>query len=131
MNLFVRQVIEFNEDLLDIQRPDTVGIRKNVFDHLFKAKNEEFRELEDAVRLGSIVDAVDALIDDMYFTIGGLHKMGLTDEQIDACMTAVHEANMQKRRGVVARRQTDGIADAVKPEGWKSPEERIKEILGL
>ena len=36
---------------------------------------------------------------------------------------------MEKKLGTVAKRAVEGAADAVKPEGWVSPEERIIEIL--
>jgi predicted HAD superfamily Cof-like phosphohydrolase len=43
--------------------------------------------------------------------------------------TAVHEANMEKKLGVVAKRGDGSAADAVKPEGWIPPEGRIEAIL--
>jgi predicted HAD superfamily Cof-like phosphohydrolase len=69
------------------------------------------------------------MVDLMYFANGVLYKMGLTAAQIDACCSAVHHANMDKKRGSNAKRAVEGAADAVKPLGWVSPEERIGNIL--
>lgn len=125
---FVRDVIEFNRDLLGIAQRQVQLLTTEEHTHLNMALQEELKEFNDAVMQGQIVESVDALIDLMYFAVGGLWKHGLTHEQIVKSMRAVHEANMQKRKGKVAKRHT-GAADAVKPENWVAPEELIRKIL--
>ena len=125
---FVRDVIEFNRDLLGIAQRQVQPLDLEEHTHLSMALQEELKEFNDAVMQGQIVESVDALIDLMYFAVGGLWKHGLTHEQIVKSMRAVHAANMLKRKGKVAKRYT-GAADAVKPEDWVAPEEAIQEIL--
>lgn len=127
---FVRDVIEFNRDLLGIAQRQVQPLSLEEHTHLSMALQEELKEFNDAVMQGQIIESVDALIDLMYFAVGGLWKHGLTQEQIVQSMRAVHEANMQKRKGKVAKRYT-GAPDAVKPEDWVSPETRIATILAL
>ena len=125
---FVQDVIEFNRDLLGIEQRTPAMMSVEEHTHLTMALQEELKEFNDAVVEGNVVGAVDALIDLMYFAIGGLWKLGLSHEQMVHCMKAVHAANMLKRKGKVAKRHT-GAADAVKPEDWIPPEEAIQEIL--
>lgn len=56
-------------------------------------------------------------------------EFGLTPPIIKDVMAAVHMANMEKKLGVNAKRGDGKTADAVKPEGWIPPEERIGEII--
>lgn len=56
-------------------------------------------------------------------------ELGLTPPMINDIMAAVHAANMEKKLGVNAKRGDGQTADAVKPEGWIPPEERIGEII--
>ena len=88
--------------------------------HLVENANSEVLQVD---------DSIDAIIDLKYFAVGVLYKMGLSPDMQKACCTAVHSANMEKKLGTVAKRAVEGAADAVKPEGWVSPEERIIEIL--
>lgn len=125
---FVQDVIEFNRDLLGIEQRTPAMMSVEEHTHLTMALQEELKEFNDAVVEGNVVGAVDALIDLMYFAIGGLWKLGLSHEQMVHCMKAVHAANMLKRKGKVAKRYT-GAADAVKPENWVAPEELIRKIL--
>lgn len=89
---------------------------------------EEAQELAEAE---SLVDQVDALIDSIIFALGGLYRLGLTEEQALKCFHAVMDANFEKRSGQKKGREVEGVKDAVKPEGWKGPEARIKEILNV
>jgi predicted HAD superfamily Cof-like phosphohydrolase len=105
--------------------------------HLEACVDEEITEFCDAhaqsfagdLRNVVIVESVDALMDLIYFAVGGLHKLGLSPTQMHQCFAAVHTANMTKERGVVLRRGDGEVADAVKPNGWMSPELRIAEVL--
>ena len=76
-----------------------------------------------------MVDQVDALVDTVIFALGGLARLGLTEEQAEACFNAVMDANFEKKRGTKESRAVEGVADAIKPEGWVGPEQRIKAIL--
>lgn len=126
---FPHQVVEFNQRVLNIQQRDKDMLEPAEFDISMKCLQEELDEFNAAHTAGDYVGCVDAIIDLMYFGIGVLYKKGLTPEEIEKCMTAVHEANMEKILGVNHRRGNGSAADAIKPEGWVSPEARIIEIL--
>lgn len=91
--------------------------------------HEEVDELVEAHETQDYIGAIDAAIDSIYFGIGALHIMGLKPNEMVACFEAVNNCNMMKRRGIVERRGDGSAADAVKPEGWVGPEERIANIL--
>lgn len=128
-NKFVSEVVEFNQQILGIeQRP--VGLLSDAeLDISVRCLTEEVNEFEDAHNNGDIIGAIDGAVDLLYFGIGVLYKLGLTDEDIGAVCSAVHSANMEKKKGVNERRGDGTAADAVKPEGWVGPEERIAGIL--
>jgi predicted HAD superfamily Cof-like phosphohydrolase len=125
-------VIRFNQELLG-HAPRPIGpMSDSEFEHLQKCLKEEFNlELMEAHNEGDVVKAVDAIIDGIYFALGGLYKMGLTYTQIDACFFTVHEYNMKKKRGQIERRATSDVPDAIHPEGIEKPEVEITRILGL
>ena len=125
---FINAVVDFNKEILGIQQRIVRGMPEKEQEITLKCLAEELAELKQAISHNSIVDQVDALIDLVYFAFGAMYKIGLTPQQIKDCCMAVHEANMSKKRGINAKRAT-GAADAVKPEGWVSPEERINKIL--
>ena len=125
---FINAVINFNKEILGIQQRIIRGMQETEQEITLKCLAEELAELKQAIDNASIVDQVDAIVDLVYFAFGALYKIGLTPEQINACCMAVHSANMSKKRGVNAKRAT-GAADAVKPKGWVSPEDRISKIL--
>lgn len=125
---FINAVVDFNKEILGIQQRIVRGMPEKEQEITLKCLAEELAELKQAIDNASIVDQVDAIVDLVYFAFGALYKIGLTPEQINACCMAVHNANMSKKRGVNAKRAT-GAADAIKPEGWVSPEERISKIL--
>lgn len=125
-------VIEFNRDLLGIQPRPISPLSSDEFSHLSKAFSEEFgTEFREAFDQEDVIKMVDSIIDGMYFAIGGLYKMGLDADQIEACFLAVHNANMSKVAGKVARRAVGNVPDAIKPENWISPELEIAKILDL
>lgn len=128
MKNFIEAVVQFNQEILGIEQRTPVGMLPTEEAITLKCLHEEITELNAAMIEGSVVDQVDALVDLIYFALGAMYKTGLTADQINACCMAVHEANMAKKRGVNAKRAT-GAADAVKPEGWVSPETRIEKIL--
>lgn len=125
-------VIDFNTLIIKIE-PRPIGPMSDAeFRHLHKCLREEF---SDEFYIGHInqdvIQMADALLDGMYFALGGLYKMGLNAEQIRNCFMAIHEANMTKKSGIVEKRAIEGANDAVKPSHWISPETQIAGILGL
>lgn len=128
MSNFVDQVVEFNQNVLQIEQRELDMLPQNEFEISMKCLQEEIDEFEEAYKKGDFIGCLDAIIDLRYFAVGVLYKHGLSADTIKQCDTAVHEANMEKKLGIVAKRAT-GAADAIKPEGWVSPEERIMDIL--
>lgn len=129
-NDFVDQVFHFNDQVLGIGQRELGLLSDKELEYAGKAIREELNEFEEAHRTQDFVGAVDAAIDNLYFTIGFLKRMGLTAQQVSDCCAAVHAANMEKKLGVQVKRAGEGVADAVKPDGWVGPEERIAAILG-
>jgi predicted HAD superfamily Cof-like phosphohydrolase len=126
----ILNVCGFNRMALGIE-PREIGLLSEAeLTYAKKADVEEMDEFEKAHREMDLIGAVDAVLDKIYFSIGFLYRMGLTEQQIEDCFQAVHECNMRKKLGVQEKRGGEGVADAVKPEGWVGPEERIGEILG-
>lgn len=124
------QVVEFNQKALGIE-PRPIGLLSDSeLKYASKAIREEAEEFVLAHVNQDVVGAVDAACDLMYFTIGFMYRMGLSAQQIRSAFDAVHEANMAKKVGVQHKRGGDGVVDAVKPEGWRGPEEKIAAILG-
>ena len=119
---FNQRVLKIDQRKLDMLSPEELEISK-------KCLLEEVTEFLDAHNEGDMIGCIDAMIDLKYFATGVLYKMGLTAETIDKCELAVHECNMEKKLGVNHRRGDGSAADAVKPENWRGPEERIADIL--
>lgn len=124
----MNQVIQFNHEVLGIQARPIEPLNFTESSHLIKCMNEEVEEFKKAYEYGDFIGMIDALMDEIYFAMGGLYKMGFTNEMAVEIFTAIHEANMEKKLGKVAHRDT-GAPDAVKPNGWIPPEERIAKIL--
>lgn len=129
-NLFVEQVIDFNEKIIGVGQREIGLLSDKELEYAIKAIDEEKQEFFQAHHQQDVIGAVDAVIDLMYFGIGFLRRMGLNADQISLCMTAVHEANMEKKLSMAVYKRVEGVPDAAKPEGWVGPEERIAFILG-
>lgn len=126
----ISKVFEFNEKVLNIHRPEISLLNEKELEYAMKASLEELDEFHDAHTAKDVIGSIDAVIDQIYFQIGFLKRMGLTEDQVRRCFGAVHDANMEKKLGIQHKRGGEGVADAVKPDGWVPPEERIAEILG-
>lgn len=141
LNYFVASVFRFNRDVVGIDRPHIQPLCDTEAGWLQGALIEESSELIEASILyddkgepfdnpdpeAIVIGQVDACVDAAIFAIGGLARLGLTEEQATRCLHAVMTANFEKKAGVKPGRT--GAQDAIKPEGWVGPEARIKEIL--
>ena len=124
------QVVEFNREVLGIVKRFVICLPdKDVTDLTLHQLREEADEFESACNSQDSIEAVDALIDSIYFALGALYKIGLDEESYDKIFTTVHEANMLKARGKKEGREGYNATDAIKPKGWISPEEIIEEIV--
>ena len=85
--------------------------------------NEELDELKAALLASDPAGCIDAIIDLLYFGYGRLYEMGVSYDQFCDCWEAVHGANMKK---VLGNKGRGSDIDAVKPEGWESPEKNFK-----
>lgn len=126
----IEEVVAFNRDLLGIPQREPHMLNSAEWKWLRAALLEELNETDQAFSEEHLVKMVDGILDLLYFGIGGLYRMGLTEEQINLCFQAVHTANLKKKAGVKETRPNDGtVADAIKPEGFVPPEEAIHHIL--
>lgn len=130
MSSIFAKVAHFNHHVLEIT-PRPVGLQSHEEARLSERQLiEEAEEFLDAVvEDKDVVKAVDACIDSIYFALGILYKMGVTEEKFDSIFEVVHNANMKKVMGKKANRQGFDAADATKPEDWVAPEVYIERIL--
>ena len=124
--MLIESVFQFNKEVVKIEPRPLHVLPNDELKWLSGAIKEEADELEWAITL---VDQVDALIDASIFALGGLYRLGLTEKQATLCFMAVMNANFEKKAGQKASRAVGDVPDAVKPEGWVGPEDRIKAIL--
>ena len=124
----INEIYEFNRAVLGADpRQMILTLDLPEQEWLVAALKEEIQEFEDSP---SDAGKVDALIDLCYFAIGGLVKLGLDEEQAQACVDAVHRANMTKKPGIKDTRPNDGsIVDAIKDENFQDPTDAIEEII--
>jgi predicted HAD superfamily Cof-like phosphohydrolase len=117
----IQDIADFHEKFgLEGPTRPTLGDRE-LIDFRVKFMNEELREFTDAIDIGSITDAFDALIDLTYVVLGTAHMMGLP---FQAGWDAVHEANMQKQKASAdgSDSKRGSRFDVIKPEGWQPPD---------
>jgi len=123
-------VVRFNQEILGIE-PRVPHLQKIDEARLSHAQlTEEADEFLEATEQCDYIGAIDGVIDSMVFSIGILYKLGVTRAQYGEIFTAVMEANMSKQIGVKKGREGFDAADAIKPEDFVSPEDRIAQILG-
>ena len=124
----IGRVFDFNERVVGVDTSQLGPLKpmdRKTKEWIHAALKEEATEL---LAADNPIDEIDALVDSMIFAIGGLRRIGLTKRQASLAMTAVLDANDQKAAGRKASRDF-GVPDAIKPEGWVAPEERIEEML--
>ena len=123
----IHEVFQFNQQVLRIHPSLPTPLVGGRMEWLTMALEEEIRELHEAE---STAEQVDALIDLAYFAIGGLCRIGLTEDQAKACFDTVHQYNMRKSTGVKAGREVEGVSDAIQLElNLPRPEIIMVEIL--
>jgi predicted HAD superfamily Cof-like phosphohydrolase len=124
-------IVAFNRDVLGVTRDQPKLLTEAEAQWLVKALLEEVSEFHEAHELNSnLPQSVDALLDLIYFAVGGLYRLGLSVDQIMLCFHAVHQANLTKKRGVKDSRPQDGsVADAVKTADFVDPVIHIERIL--
>lgn len=85
-----------------------------------------YEEIEEFYVAETDVDELDALIDLIYYAIGGMWKMGLNARQIDAAIHVVCDSNDSKP----AKKTPSHIkANIDKGAEFIPPEPRLQEIL--
>jgi len=123
----LHEVYNFNQVLLGIRRLAPKRLDPAEARWLDMALQEELDELRAS---NSIEEDVDALIDLIYFAIGGLVRLGLSELQARKAFLAIHRVNMMKKAGVKPTRPQNGdVADAIKPDGLSDPLASLREIL--
>lgn len=130
-----KDVVEFNQDIIKLAPTDYLNQER--LEWFKRTINEELGEFEKAnadyiaakrvnadgdTLLGCQVDMMDAIMDLIYFALGRLYEIGVSDDDFNAMWDAIHHANMTKQRGNKGRGSDD---DAIKPEGWQGPEQKF------
>lgn len=123
-----KRVEKFNKEVVLIG--DRMMTLPNDPEHiwLMGVIDEEKRELDEAHTNQDYIGYIDALIDNIYFCLGGLVRIGLNEELVEKIFDIVHHCNMEKVKGKKAR-LIESDDDAIKPDNWVSPEDKIIEIL--
>lgn len=126
MSDMVSDIFDFNEQVIGLQDMPLNPLTPKQFEWTIKFCQEELTEFTAAFDKQDIVGMTDGILDLVYGAMGTLKKMGLTREQVIACMSAIHKANMSKKKGVTHRGSEE---DAAKPTDFVPPDEAIGQIL--
>ena len=125
MNNIIKDVYDFNKTIIGTEQPiKLTNLTRERLLFALTAMYEELGEFTEACNANKIEDALDAIIDLIYFAIGRAYELGITETQFIKCWNLVQEKNMAKKRGI-KNRGTD--QDACKPEGWAAPD--FSEVL--
>lgn len=125
----IKDVYEFNEKIIGTKQPiKPTNLTKERLLFALTAMYEELNEFTIACNSNNINEALDAIIDLIYFAIGRAYELGITEEQFKKCWNLVQQKNMQKKRGNKGRGSN---IDAIKDSTWIGPEEEIAKILEL
>lgn len=122
----IDQIYEFNEKVIGIGDVELNPLTPKQSDWINRFVTEELDEFNQAFSQQDIVGMVDAIGDLIYGAMGMFKKMGLSPEHVRQCFTAIHMANMTKKRGDKGRGTDE---DATKPADFVPPEEAIADIL--
>lgn len=125
MENLVRDVYQFNQEIIGTEQPTSPQIlnRERLLFAL-TAMYEELNEFTVANNCNNVGEALDAMIDLIYFALGRCYEMGISEEQFNKCWKMVQEKNMAKKRGIKNRGTSQ---DAMKPEGWQAAD--LSEVL--
>lgn len=116
--MMIDNVYKFNKDIIGVEQPiKPTNLSRERLLFALTAMYEELYEFTVACNSNNVGEALDAIIDLIYFAIGRAYEMGITPTQFRQCWNLVQEKNMSKKRGI-KNRGTD--LDASKPEGWKA-----------
>lgn len=130
-------VERFHREITGQPLPDKpTRLSDDRFNYALTHLYEEYSEFGDAHEKGDLDGAADALLDLIYVAIGRLLEMGYSTS--NALFENVHEKNMQKVPGKVAKRDNAAF-DTVKPEGWTPPDAQaallslneVRQLMGL
>ena len=124
-----REVEHFNKEIIGIDRVISPIEDDEEFNWMIGVVLEELDEFKTAHKNHDFVNAIDAVVDLLYFVSGFMTRMGIPAEVSEKIFQAVHNANMEKKKGKKDTRLFTHDNDAVKPEGWESPEAAIIRIL--
>ena len=119
MSSLEKMVYQFNQEVR--QQPQPLRSRKLNKDELKARVTFVLEETKELLEAETAVEQLDALIDLMYFTIGGVYDMGLSEYELYGAFQRVHHANMAKVGGNKEGRNVN-TKDAAKPEGWTEPD---------
>ena len=115
----IRDIYMFNSEVRKAPQPDQPQkLSDDNHQARFEFMEEEINEFQEAT---TPQDELDALIDVIYFAVGGIYDLGLTHEQAKEAFCRVHHANMAKVAGVKEGRSVT-TQDAAKPEEWPEPD---------
>lgn len=92
--------------------PERVELRRDIL-------REEWRETDEAMARGDMIELADGLADIIYVAVGTALEFGIP---LDRVWAEVHRSNMAKRdpaTGMVRRREDGKV---LKPEGWTPPD---------
>lgn len=121
-NLY-KDVYKFNKQVIGMQIPKFGSFlsekQSNWFQGVIKEEMSEFKEAE---KNKNVVGQLDAILDAVYFLIGRAVELGFTEEQLYFHWNNIQKANMSKKKGNKGRGSN---LDAIKPKGWKGPEEKF------
>lgn len=122
-------IFDFNEQVIGLGDIPLNPLTPKQVEWLNTFVDEELcTEFQGAYQKQDIIGMCDAIGDLIYGAMGTFKKMGLTREQTRAVFTAIHNANMTKKRGNKGRGSDE---DAVKPVDFVPPEQVIGQILML
>lgn len=123
----IDQIFDFNEQVIGTLVNQPLGqLTEKQFMWTQGFCQEELTEMKEAYDKDQIVGVVDAVGDLIYGAMGTFKKMGLTREQVRAVFSAIHTANMSKKKGDKGRGSDE---DAVKPAEFVAPDVAIGYIL--
>lgn len=123
--MMINDVYKFNKEIIGTQQPlNPQVLNKERLLFALIAMYEEIGEFTEANNANNVGEALDAMIDLIYFAIGRCYEMGITDTQFRKCWNIVQNKNMQKIKG---KKNRGTEQDAAKPEGWKAAD--LNEVL--